>query len=98
MMRRTLLTLLGCLALTACGGESHSDLRQFVKDSEKLPRGNIPALPEAKPYEPFSYNAFDLTDPFKPRKIEPPKTAGTGEFNRISTAAANRSKPTPWKT
>lgn len=86
MIRRTLITLLGCLALTACGGESHSDLRQFVKDSEKLPRGNIPPLPEAKPYEPFSYNAFDLTDPFKPRKIEPPKTAGGGgiqpDFNR----------------
>jgi type IV pilus assembly protein PilP len=26
-----------------------------------------------KPYEPFTYNAFDLSDPFKPRKIEPNK-------------------------
>jgi type IV pilus assembly protein PilP len=24
-----------------------------------------------KPYVPFAYNAFDLPDPFKPRKIEP---------------------------
>lgn len=85
-MRRTLLILLGCLVLTACGGESHSDLRQFVKDSDKLPRGNIPPLPEVRLYEPYSYNAFDLTDPFKPRKIEPSKTAGAGgiqpDFNR----------------
>jgi type IV pilus assembly protein PilP len=26
-----------------------------------------------RPYEPFTYNAFDLSDPFKPRKIEPVK-------------------------
>jgi hypothetical protein len=29
------------------------------------------------PYEPFSYNAFDLADPFKPRKIEPVKGAAS---------------------
>lgn len=65
-----------CLTLAACSGESHSDLRQFVKDSENLPHGRIPPLPEVKPYEPVTYAAFDLTDPFKPRKIEPPKGAG----------------------
>lgn len=67
-----------CVVLSGCGGEQHSDLRQFVKESENLPRGRIPPLPEAKIYEPFAYNAFDLTDPFKPRKIEPPKTAAAG--------------------
>jgi len=74
------------LALAACTSEQHSDLRKFVKDSDNLPRGRIPPLPEAKPYEPFTYDAFNLTDPFKPRKIEPPKTAGAGglqpDFNR----------------
>jgi len=85
MMRRTFVTLLGCLALASCGGEQFSDLRQFVKDSDKLPHGRIPPLPEVKTYEPFVYNAFDITDPFKPRKIEPPKTAKGGlqpDFNR----------------
>lgn len=86
MIHRTFIVLLGCLALAACGGEQHSDLKQFVKESDNLPRGRIPPLPEAKPYEPFSYDAFNLTDPFKPRKIEPPKTAAVGglqpDFNR----------------
>lgn len=86
MMRKTLFTLLGCLALAACGGEQHSDLKQFVRDSDNLPRGRIPPLPEVKPYEPFTYDAFNLADPFKPRKIEPPKTAAGGglqpDFNR----------------
>jgi len=74
------------LTLGACSGEEHSDLQAFVKESDKLPGGRIPPLPEVKPYEPFAYNAYDLTDPFKPRKIEPPKSTAKGgiqpDFNR----------------
>lgn len=86
-MRTPIFVLVGCLALTGCTGEQHSDLRQFVKEAENLPRGRIPPLPEAKPYEPFTYDAFALVDPFKPRKIEPPKTAASAkgvlpDFNR----------------
>lgn len=87
MSSRSLIVLASCaLILSACSGEEHSDLKQFVKESDKLPVGRIPPLPEVKPYEPFAYNAYDLTDPFKPRKIEPPKSAAKGglqpDFNR----------------
>jgi type IV pilus assembly protein PilP len=51
-------------------------LRTFVRESENLPHGRVPPLPEVKPYEPFTYAAFDVLDPFKPRKIEPPKGSG----------------------
>jgi len=78
MNRRVLMPLVLACALASCGGEQYSDLRQFVKESENLPHGRIPPLPDVKPYEPFSYNAYDLVDPFKPRKIEPPKTAAGG--------------------
>lgn len=86
MMRANLVILLGCLALAGCG-EQYSDLKQFIKESDDLPRGRVPPLPEVKPYEPLTYDAYDLVDPFKPRKIEPPKAvAGTGgvqpDFNR----------------
>lgn len=84
MRKPTIAVAFACL-LAACGSEEHSDLKQFVKDSDNLPRGRIPPVPEAKPYEPFAYQAFDLTDPFKPRKIEPPKNSGGGmrpDFNR----------------
>jgi type IV pilus assembly protein PilP len=30
--------------------------------------GQARPLPQMKPYEPFAYNAFDLPDPFKPRR------------------------------
>jgi type IV pilus assembly protein PilP len=78
MNRHVILALLASLLLASCGGEQYSDLRQFVKDSDNLPRGRIPPLPDVKPYEPFNYSAFDLIDPFKPRKIEPPKSAASG--------------------
>ena len=92
MMRAKFIVMLGCLALAAGCGERHLDeVKQFVKESDKLPGGRIPAVPEVKPYEPFTYDAFNLTDPFKPRKIEPPKTVvGKGgiqpDFNRRKEA------------
>jgi len=56
------------LLLSACGSGEYSDLQQFVADSGKDLRGKVPPLPEVKPYEPYAYNAFDIPDPFKPRK------------------------------
>src|SRR3954462_15818174 len=86
MSRRIWISLLLSCGLASCGGEQYSDLRQFVKESDKLPHGRIPPLPDVKPYEAFTYSAFDLLDPFKPRKIEPPKGSGSGslapDFNR----------------
>ncbi len=79
MMRNYFIPVLVCTLFAGCGGEQHSDLRAFVKESDNLPRGRIPPLPEVKPYQAIEYAAFDLTDPFKPRKIEPPKnTAAIG--------------------
>lgn len=79
MMRKYLMPCaIACALLAGCGGEKHAELRSFVKESDKLPVGRIPPLPEVKPYAPIEYAAFDLTDPFKPRKIEPPKSAQSG--------------------
>ena len=61
------------LVLAGCGGESHQDLRAWMAEQGKGARGKLDPLPQVKPYEPFAYNAFDLPDPFKPRKIEPTK-------------------------
>lgn len=78
MRSQAIILVVATLSLASCGGEQYSDLRQFVKESDNLPRGRIPPLPDVKPYEPFNYDAYDLVDPFKPRKIEPPKTAAGG--------------------
>ena len=73
MMRWVALAVGVCLALAGCGGESHQDLRAWMADQGKGARGRVDPLPQIRPYEPFAYNAFDLPDPFKPRKIEPTK-------------------------
>jgi type IV pilus assembly protein PilP len=73
MKRWLALSLGACVALAGCGGESHQDLRAWMADQGKGARGRVDPLPQIRPYEPFAYNAFDLPDPFKPRKIEPTK-------------------------
>jgi len=74
-MTRWLLFPAAALLLASCSSEM-DELRQFVKDSEKnLPR-KIEALPAVKPFEPFTYEGFDLPDPFKPRKIVAKETVG----------------------
>lgn len=56
-------------AILAGCGEGYSDLRQFVRDSEKSVTRKIDPLPQVKPFAPFAYEGFDLPDPFKPRKL-----------------------------
>jgi Tfp pilus assembly protein PilP len=47
----------------------HGRSETFVADSGKDMQGKIDPLPQVRAYEPFTYNAFDLPDPFKPRKL-----------------------------
>lgn len=75
---RTWLTLPLCLALAACASGDMDDLKQYVENSGQGLRGKAETLPEVKPYEPFAYSAFDLSDPFRPRKMEPAKGAAGG--------------------
>jgi type IV pilus assembly protein PilP len=77
-MRRWLaLSLCAGLALAGCGGDEHQDLRAWMAEQGKGVKGKIEPLPQVLPYEPFAYNAFDLPDPFKPRKIEPNRGGGS---------------------
>ena len=72
-MKPRLAIIIGAAVLLAgCGGENQ-DLRSWMAEQGKGVRGRLDPLPQLKPYEPFAYNAFDLPDPFKPRKIQPVK-------------------------
>jgi len=76
MSARIAIGIVIALVLAGCGGESHQDLRDWMREQGKGAQGKLEPLPQIRPYEPFAYNAFDLPDPFKPRKIEPAKGAG----------------------
>lgn len=67
---KVVLIMIFSLALASCGGGKFQDLQDFVKNSGKGLRGKVEPLPEVRPYEPFTYDDFDLTDPFNPKKME----------------------------
>lgn len=82
------LATVAALALAGCGGERNPDLRAWMSEQGKGARGKLDPLPQIKPYDPFAYNAFDLPDPFKPRKIEPTKGA-----SKLAPDLARRKEP-----
>ena len=70
--------MVAVLFLFGCGGEQFSDLKTFVKESSEGMSGRVEPIPEVRQFEPFAYNAFDLSDPFKPRKTVADTRGGTG--------------------
>jgi type IV pilus assembly protein PilP len=85
-MRLALGLAFGAAALAAgCGGEEHGDLKQELAQLTKDFRGQVPALPQVKPYEPVPYTAEGQVDPFRSERIE---VAQVGA--RSSSAAASK--------
>lgn len=52
--------------LTACAGGNNQDLREYIADVKKRPKGAIEPIPTFRPYEAFSYSAVTLRSPFEP--------------------------------
>jgi len=65
MIMRALMLVALMLVLTACGGGMR-DLDQYVADVKSRQFGQLEPLPEIRPYETFSYDAYELRDPFTP--------------------------------
>ncbi|TDJ34280.1 MAG: pilus assembly protein PilP [Gammaproteobacteria bacterium] len=65
MMVRVLSLLVLTLVLAACGTRMR-DLDQYVADVKSRTFGQLEPLPEIRPYETFTYDAYDLRDPFTP--------------------------------
>jgi len=79
MMKWTrLLLVMFLLTLSACGSETHDDLESFIKDSGKGLRGHVIPITEVQPYAHFPYSAFEIPNPFKPRKSKHTKGEGGG--------------------
>lgn len=66
------------LMLTACGGEQHQDLKEWMRDATKDFKGKVPPLPQIKAFPVVAYETGNLVDPFKLSKIEPEKKTGGG--------------------
>ncbi|MGD9599629.1 MAG: pilus assembly protein PilP [Steroidobacteraceae bacterium] len=59
---------LACAVLLVTAGCSSrdSDLDSFIAQVKKEPGGRVDPLPEVKPYESFTYDAYNLRSPFMP--------------------------------
>jgi type IV pilus assembly protein PilP len=78
MRLRLLHALSAAAVLAGCGSGEFADLKTFVEQSEQGMRGRVEPLPQVQVYEPMAYEAFELPDPFAPRKVDPDKTASAG--------------------
>lgn len=68
MIKRTSFILSGMciLLLTGCKGDTeHNDLKQYVAELRRMPKREIPALPEIQTYQSFTYQASGLRSPFE---------------------------------
>lgn len=91
-MKRVLASAFATLAaavLAGCGGDEHKELRQELAEATKDFRGQVPPLPQVKPYEPVPYTAEGLTDPFRPERIE---VARTDKKENVNAKLAEQEK------
>ena len=58
------------VGLAGCSSGEHADLQQWMVDSTRDLKGNVPKLPEVEPYQPIPYAVEGMLDPFRPGKIE----------------------------
>ena len=77
MMKTQITRAFSCLVISAsvfslagCGTGDDRDLKAWMAEQGLASKGKIEPIPAIRPYEAFTYNAFDQADPFKPRKIE----------------------------
>jgi len=89
MTRRLAPLIAFALALAGCGGDEHRELRQELAEATKDFRGQVPPLPQVKPYEPVPYTAEGLTDPFRPERIE---VARTDKKENVNAKLAEQEK------
>jgi type IV pilus assembly protein PilP len=73
-MKNRFTLLLPALLLCGCGNAGNDDLQAWVVSSSQGLRGQIEPLPQVQAYKPFTYQAYDLLDPFNPQKLQAGKS------------------------
>jgi type IV pilus assembly protein PilP len=84
--RLLILGIATSIVLAGCGGSEDDDLKSWMAEQGASARGKIEPIPPIRPYEAFTYNAFALSDPFKPRKIESAKGTRGPDLTRRKEA------------
>ena len=74
--------LLVALLLTGCASSEHSDLKEFVAQSEQGLRGRVEVLPAPRGPDAVAYEAVDEPDPFSPTRTRAPSDRTTAVATR----------------
>lgn len=81
MIRNIFLLALFVISLTmmtACTQNDYTDLEAFIQSSGDGLQGQIDPLPEVRPHQYFTYEAFDISSPFVPRKNDQAQAITSG--------------------
>ncbi|OOZ42290.1 hypothetical protein BOW53_00145 [Solemya pervernicosa gill symbiont] len=78
-----MMALLSFFLLSGCTNNNMPELRNYAENIKARPGGAIEPLPQPKPYETFSYNAFEMRSPFQP-EVEKEPEISTNINNGIS--------------
>lgn len=65
----TLMLLVIAVVLAACGTQSQTELKEWMREEAKGMRGKVPPLPEITPFPAVAYEGRSQTIPFSPQKI-----------------------------
>ena len=68
---RMFVAMLAIGALSGCFSEDNEDIRQWMEESSRSLKGDVPQIPELKPFPIVAYAAIDAPDPFNPDRLEP---------------------------
>ena len=64
--RSLLAAVAASILLAACSGGVSGDLKQYVEEIKKRPGAEPEPLPKVAPYKSFTYDAYNMRDPFSP--------------------------------
>jgi len=81
MIRNIFLLALFVISLTmvaACTQNDYTDLEAFVQSSGNGLQGQVDPVPDVKLHQYFTYQAFDISSPFVPRKNDQAQTITSG--------------------
>lgn len=76
-----------CATLSACSGSGQDELRSWMEENSRDLRGKVEPLPQVKSYEPVPYEAGDMIEPFRAKKIDPDTK------NRFGTGKGGQFQP-----
>jgi type IV pilus assembly protein PilP len=65
----SVVTLLACLALTACGSSDQDELRRWMTEQRGLVRAKIEPIPEPTNFTPQAYSQDGAIEPFSDQKL-----------------------------